>query len=151
MSRWYRGAWRDEPPRFRDVSARGVRIVIEDWDAAVRAVVGRMLAEAGYAVVDCGGPDSLRAGRCPLEEGAACPGIEAADVVVSRFLTGSPRERAILTAIRRQHAETPLVVEAPPITAQRFAGVLEGCVVLPRFTTAELRRAVDEQVSTTYR
>ena len=151
MSHWSRKVRGKGPPRFPDAPAGRARVVIEGSDGAVRDAIGRMLADAGHEVVDCGGPESLRTGRCPLEQGATCPGIEAADLVVSSFPTGSPRERAILAAIRRRHPDTPLVVEAPPVTAQRFSGVLKGCVVLPRFTMEGLRRAVEEELAAPHR
>lgn len=103
-----RMATEDRPAPWGDDRDR-TRVLVEHGDPGVRDLVARDLQARGYDVRTCAGPE--RDVACPLLCQQSCPAIDGTDVVVSGLI-GRPRGRAITRRIRRQHPDTPVVVEA---------------------------------------
>jgi DNA-binding NtrC family response regulator len=139
---------RIEPPTWGAPGTKP-RIVIENADPAERWVEDRILADAGYEVVTCAGPDTPRTGPCPLVVGADCPGIAGADVVVSSLRVEKDAGRAVLAGIRKRYPDMPIIVDAPPAAVADHAAALEGCQVVFPLTSVTLLEAVDTALGRT--
>jgi hypothetical protein len=73
------------------------------------STAARALADAGYDVVACPGPDTSRARRwrCPALAGRTCPLVAGADVVVTTA-GGDARAAEVLAEVRRAHPGAPM-------------------------------------------
>jgi DNA-binding NtrC family response regulator len=131
-------------PAFGSEPTEQVRVVIEHTDDAARFVEERVLRDAGYEVVGCGGPGELPGAACPVTLGGDCPAVAEADIVVTSFRVESRAGAEILRALRRRYPEVPLVVEAPPAAVQRYPEELEGCYVIYPLTAERLVAALAE-------
>jgi hypothetical protein len=129
-------------PRFGEDRDATVRVVVEIPDPGDRWVASKLLTEAGYEVVSCGGPSDLDQ-RCPIELGEGCPAIADADVVVSSLRADVVRHGGILAGVRARYPDTPLIVEAPAMVAAAHPDVLAGCEVVFPFTAETLRTRID--------
>jgi hypothetical protein len=108
------------------------RIVIENVSAMDRVHLAEIFGEAGYDVSTCGGPSTLRGGRCPLVTDGGCPMIEGADLVFFDLDLDREDSREVLHSLRSLHPELPVVVEAPEAALRAHHELLVGCeVVLP--------------------
>ncbi len=106
------------------------RVLVEDTDTTRRLTTERRLRAAGYEVIGCTGPASLSRGRCPVEETRECPGVAAAEVVLSVLRDDRDRLPQVVAGIREQHPELPVAVLATPSVAYRVRHLLDdGCVV----------------------
>lgn len=120
----------------------GTRVLIEAADWSARQAMTQTLAEAGFRPVACPGPDGSDA-RCTLAAGAGCQAAEEADVVVHALRPGDVRNREVLTALRLQLPDTPVIVEVPGPVVRSRPEDYEGCVVVPPpMTSAALVEAV---------
>lgn len=107
------------------------RVVVENPDFGVGYAVEKVLEGAGCEVAVCGGPDQLVDHQCPLVFDGACDLVAGADVVVHSLNLDRPEHAEVLRALRSKHPEVPLIVEVPGPSADRHAGLLDGCVVVP--------------------
>jgi hypothetical protein len=143
-----------ELPRFTDTGTGTgtgtgrLRVLFESGDGGERWAARELLFEAGYDVVTCGGPPTLADGRCPEIAGEVCPAACQADVIVSSLSTRWPLGPEILSAVREEHPETPIIVEAAPGYAARHRDVLDGCEVLYPLTAQSLLAALERVTST---
>jgi hypothetical protein len=120
------------------------RVLVENPDAAVRAVMAQVLGAAGYAVETCAGP---RAHDCPVLAGKACPMAARSDVVVSGLGLTRPASRAVVQGLRTLHPRPSILVDAPGPQVAAHPEVVEGCEVLTfPCTRASLLSAVQAQV-----
>ena len=118
------------------------RAVVEAADPAKRHALVRVLADHGYSVRGCGGPEEADE-RCPLADGVDCVGVIGTDVVVHAMRHTDPRNREVLRRLRQRYPETPVVVEAPGPELDRHPEDFEGChVVRQPITSASLLEAV---------
>ncbi len=130
------------PPEFSEEHLRP-RVLVEEEDAAVRAAIVDMLAEAGFEAVGCGGPDCQSSGHCPLETLDDCGAAADTDVVFCSLRMSDSRSRSILRNLKRLHRNTPIVVEVPKPQAAGLHGVLVGTHVLyTPITRRSLTKAV---------
>jgi GNAT superfamily N-acetyltransferase len=67
--------------------------------------------EAGFHVVSCPGPSSLRNHRCPPLFGQACPLVEGADAVVVALSPEDPNRGALTPIHRFCHARVPVFLQ----------------------------------------
>jgi ribosomal protein S18 acetylase RimI-like enzyme len=93
-----------------DVPARST-VLIEAPLGRFGGGTAQRLADAGFSVIRCAGPDASPHG-CPLVAGLPCPLVEAADVVVHHLPKRSGKP--VVDALRRRHASTPAVIWRPP-------------------------------------
>jgi DNA-binding NtrC family response regulator len=133
-------------PEFDPHPDGRIRVVVENEDFAERFVARKILEEAGFDVVGCGGPAELAGSRCPLTVGEDCAAIRDADVVVSSFRVEGSQGAEILASIRRRYPETPVIVEAPGAAVQGNEALLEGCHVVFPLTAGRLRDTVNEVI-----
>jgi hypothetical protein len=133
----------EDGPRFSDAATDRVRVLFESADGGERWAAGVVLAEAGYEVVTCGGPEAAPLTRCPVLDGDSCPAVCDADVVVSSIGMRWSAGLEVVAAIRSQHPDKPLIVEAPPAYAKMYHDLLDGCDVIHSLTTESLLDAVE--------
>lgn len=108
----------------------GARVLIEATDWSAREALALTLAQEGFRPLSCPGPGGADA-RCSLAAGAGCPAAEQADVIVHALGAGDPRNREVLSALRRQLPQIPVIVEVPEPVARSRPEAYEGCVVIP--------------------
>ena len=70
--------------------------------------------EAGFHIVSCPGPSSLRNRRCPALSGQACPLVEGADAVVVALSPEDPNRGALTPIHRFCHAPVPVFLQEAP-------------------------------------
>ena len=106
----------DRPLRPRMAWSLRPRVLLELGSG--RSRLSAALADAGFDVVACPGPDANRSRRwhCPVLEGHPCPLVGDADVVIG-CLRASAVERTdgsvVLDAVRRLHPGVPMTVVDP--------------------------------------
>jgi hypothetical protein len=120
-------------------------VVVENEDASWHWAATRILETAGYEVACCGGPKHLPDQRCPLVAGDRCPLVEGADLVVNGLGISDPANHAVLTALRAQHGEIPVLAEIPAPQIARLDAEIPGCRTVPRpVGPGDLVAAVDD-------
>lgn len=108
------------------------RVLIENPDAAARAMQSALLRAYGLEVTSCGGPRSRGEQGCPvLQDEPHCPLVDEADVVLFDLDLDKPDEAAVLDTLRSVYPSLPVVVEIPTSKELRHAHRLEGCVTFP--------------------
>lgn len=119
------------------------RVLVEATEWGAREMISGILQREGYATVACPGPEGAGQ-RCSLAAGHGCGAAEAADVVVHALRSTDARNREALRALRQRLPDTPVVVEAPRLVAERLAADYERCIVIDAPLTApSLLDAVD--------
>jgi hypothetical protein len=106
------------------------RVVVENGDFGIGYAVERVLEEAGYEVMVCGGPENLSKRSCPLVIDGSCDLVAGADVIVHSLNLDRPEHAEVLRAIRSKYPHTPVVVEVPGPTIARHQGLLDGCEIV---------------------
>jgi DNA-binding response OmpR family regulator len=120
------------------------RVLLEVPDEAEAARLWQVLADRGYEVHWCPGPEGPPATWCPLLGAARCDLIESADVVVSALGLSLGSCREVLAKLRALHPEARVIVEAGPSEAARWPSLLNGYQVLqPPVSADALLAAVD--------
>lgn len=104
----------------------GPRALVECEDPAIQDGLTRVLAERGYQVASCSGPQARAAHECPLVEHGECGLVHDADVVVHALDASDPGNRAILSSIREWSPDVPVIVEVSAHTSHPTE-VAEGC------------------------
>jgi hypothetical protein len=102
------------------------RVLIEEPDVAGAYAYWRLLDKNGYEVSWCRGPRGLGPRQCPLVACGRCELVEGADVVVSSLGLHRQSSRRVVTALRRLHPDTPVVIRASQETLTRWAPLFEG-------------------------
>jgi DNA-binding NtrC family response regulator len=105
------------------------RVLVEATDFAKQAALANILADRGYSVRTCGGPEATD-DRCPLVESGQCDGVALADVVVHSMRRHDPRNREVLEKILERYPDTPVVVEAPRPLVERHPDDYAECTVI---------------------
>ena len=124
------------------------RVLVENPDAATRAVMAQLLEGAGYAVETCAGPEAHEPARCPVLSGEVCPLAARADVIVSGLGLTRPTTRDVLRRLRALHRSVPILIDAPAPQVAAHPTAIEGCEVLPfPSTRASLLAAVRARAS----
>ena len=145
---WSRAIWRNrpslEPTPWRSAGNRP-RVLIEHHDSTIAVAVGNLLAEEGYEVSTCGGPDDRRDHQCPLATGADCPRAGEADVVVFGLDISDEIDREVLRSWRCRHEDIPVIVEMPKSRIPLYKAELEGCLPLAQPMTRETLLAAVER------
>ncbi len=121
-------------------------VVVESGRPEAREAMVRSLREVGLDVATCPGPRQLHAGGCPLVETSDCPQVRRASAVVHDLDLDDPDDREILLTLRARYPELPVVVEMPTAAALRHEDLLEGCTVVPPFSSDSLAAAVRDVV-----
>jgi hypothetical protein len=125
-------------------SDRPKRVLLEVPDEAEAARLWQVLADKGYEVTWCPGPEGPPATWCPLLSDGPCDLIESADVVVSALGMSLPSCREVLAKLRSLHLEARVIVEAGTADATKWPSLLNGYQVLRHPISAEaLHAAVD--------
>jgi len=103
---------RIQPPRFSRWRS-DPRVLVEESDGATRESFLRVLEQAGFEAVGCGGPDENSGSRCALSGPAGCAAAADADVVFFSLRHSDPVNQEVLRALKRRYPHTPIVVEIP--------------------------------------
>jgi hypothetical protein len=103
---------------------RPARVLVECGDGAAAFARMQVLHAAGYEVSWCPGPDGHPVRRCPLINGAECPLVERADVVLSSLGLQHEAARLVLEAADLTHPELPVVVETSDSSAEEWTSVV---------------------------
>ena len=111
------------------------RVLVEATEWGVREMISTVLRREGFATVACPGPEGAGQ-RCSLAAGHGCQAAEQADVVVHALRSSDARNLEALRALRERLPDTPVVVEAPPMVAERRAADFAGCTVVDAPITA---------------
>lgn len=117
-------------------------VVVESGRHEAREAMVRSLREVGFDVATCPGPRQLHAGGCPLVDTSNCPQVERASAVVYDLDLDDPDDREILLSLRARYPQLPVVVELPTGAARRHDDLLEGCTVVPPFSSDVLAAVV---------
>lgn len=123
-------------------------VVVESARPAAREAMVRSLHEAGFDVTTCAGPHHLHAGGCPLIETSDCSQVSRAQAVVHDLDLDDPDDREVLLTLRARYPQLPVVLEAPTTMARRHADILEGCTVVPPYSSDHLAEVVAGVVAT---
>jgi DNA-binding NarL/FixJ family response regulator len=141
-----------EPAGTTDTRARRddarPMVVVESSRFEARADMVRSLEAEGFEVMTCAGPAMMHTGTCPLVETSDCALVADASAVVHDLDLENDDDREVLLTLRARYPDLPVVVEASTRTAQRFASDLEGCTVVPPYSSERLAAAVREVVAT---
>lgn len=121
-------------------------VVVESARPEAREAIVRSLRAAGLAVTTCAGPAHLHGDGCPLVETADCSLLARADAVVHDLDLEDPASREVLLSLRARYEHLPVVVEATTASARRHRELLEGCTVVPPYSTEHLAEVVREAV-----
>ncbi len=121
-------------------------VVVESGRPDAREAIVRSLREVGMDVATCPGPRQLHAGGCPLVETTDCPQVRKASAVVHDLDLDDPDDREILLTLRARYPQLPVVLELPTAVARRHEDLLEGCTVVPPFSSEYLAAAVRDVV-----
>lgn len=132
ISRVFAPAWGPE--------RAGTRVLLEHPDGAVRTVLQGRLAELGYDVLTCAGPEGDVG--CPLLRQQPCPAVDEADVVVTGLVNGLVG-RMITRRIRRRRPEVLVVAEATEHLARQHEVLADVHLVHP-VCSRELLRTLQE-------
>jgi len=124
--------WRNDP-----------RVLVEESDGAIRESVVNLLEDAGFEAVGCGGPGENHGARCPLSGTTGCSAAADADVIFFSFRLADPENQQILRMLKRQHPNTPIVVEVPKPKVMTYQELLVGThPVYTPLTRRTITRAV---------
>jgi hypothetical protein len=115
------------PPSFRKFDCPRVLVEATEWSN--REMLSNRLAEEGFDVVTCAGPEGTD-DRCPLVESGTCPSAESADVIVQSLRHSDPRNREVLLSLRRHYPSTPIVVEVPEPHVAAHRDDFDGCEIV---------------------
>lgn len=118
-------------PRPWAEAGDGPRVVVENEDATWQWAATETLEAAGYEVACCGGPYHLPHQLCPLVTDDRCPLIDGADLVINGLGIGDPTNRAVLTALRTQREQTPVLVEIGTTQLAELHTEIPGCRTVP--------------------
>ena len=121
-------------------------VVVESARPGAREAMVRSLHEQGFDVSTCAGPRSLHAGGCPLVETSDCPQVGRASAVVHDLDLDDVEDREVLLTLRARYPELPVVVEATHQALRQHRELLEGCVVVPPFSSEHLAEVVSATV-----
>lgn len=121
-------------------------VVVESGRPEAREAMARSLRAVGFDVACCPGPHQLHGGGCPLVETSDCSQVERASAVVHDLDLDDPDDREILLTLRARYPQLPVVVEMPTAAALRHGDLLEGCTVVPPFSSDSLAAAVRDIV-----
>ena len=141
----------DNQAGTRDTTTRAAgerpMVVVESSRFEARADMVRSLEAEGFDVMTCAGPAMMHTGTCPLVETSDCALVADASAVVHDLDLEDPGDREVLLTLRARYPQLPVVVEASTRTAQRYAAELEGCTVVPPYSTEYLASAVRDVVT----
>lgn len=118
-----------KPPKFSDQEENQeerCRVLVEESDSVKRGAITRLLNDAGFEAIGCGGPKEHPGKRCPLDGGNGCDAAAGTDVIFFSFHMADPESRKILKDLKRLHPKTPIVVEIPKPQAMGHHGLLVG-------------------------
>lgn len=110
---------------------RGPRVVVEHEDAAWRWAATEVLEDAGYEVAGCAGPHGLADHTCALVETGHCELVDEAHVVVNGLGIRDVANREVLTALRTQRDQIPVIVEVPTPRREELNAAVPGCRTVP--------------------
>lgn len=134
-------------PARPSTADRGRTVLVEYPSFGTPGVLVDVLERAGYDTIVCSGPGDMT-GVCHLLETGDCPWADAADAVFNGFGLGTDEHRRIIEALRREHPDTPVVVEATPPQAEAHADVVAGCLRCDTpLTSGKLLAAVEEALT----
>ena len=131
-----------KPPEFSGQEGRR-RVLVEESDPAMRGAITRLLDDAGFEAIGCGGPEDHPGKRCPLDSGYGCDAAAGTDVIFFSFRLANPENQKILKDLKRLHPKTPIVVEIPKPQAVGHHGLLVGThIVYAPVTRRSLTEAI---------
>lgn len=117
------------------VPSAGPRVLVEATEWASRETMSAVLRDKGYNVIGCPGPEGSDE-RCALVASGDCSAAKEADVIVHTLRHSDERNREVLLDLQRHYPDTPIVVEVPTPTVERFADDFARCEVVPFPMTA---------------
>lgn len=130
------------PPAFGGVIHDRPRVLVEASEWARAASVADGLQSQGIEAVTCAGPEGHDL-RCPFVGGRGCAPVDAADVMVFLLRLTDVRNLELLSRLRADRPDLPIVVAVPPPLVERNAAVLDGTSVVGwSATTADIVSAV---------
>lgn len=124
-------------------------VVVESARPDAREAIVRSLRAAGLDVTTCPGPAQLHGDGCPLVETADCSLTARADAVVHDLDLDDPDSREVLASLRARYERLPVVVEATTAAVRRHRELLEGCTVIPPYSSEYLAEVVQGVIAST--
>lgn len=118
------------------------KVVVESARFESRTALVSSLEAAGFDVETCAGGRHMHTGACPLVETSDCTLVAGASAVVHDLDLEDPDDREVLLTLRARYPDLPVVVETPTRTAQRYAAELQGCTVVPPYSSEHLAEVV---------
>lgn len=110
--------WESEPEK--------PRVLVELDDVTELDAVAVLLIDAGYDVATCEGPDRKAHTQCELSRTGTCTLVERADVVYHGLRMTDENHREVLASLGERFPDTPVIVEAPAPTLERYADLVRG-------------------------
>lgn len=121
-------------------------VVVESARPEAREAIVRSLRAVGLDVTTCPGPAHLHGDGCPLVATADCSLLARVDAVVHDLDLDDAVSREVLSSLRARYEHLPVVVEATTAAARRHRDLLEGCTVVPPYSSEHLAEVVRELV-----
>lgn len=95
---------------------KGMRVLVEHSDPAVRDILARKLTDRGYEVLTCMGPnpqpcDGPLGPPCPLLRQERCPAVNQAEAVICGLDFRNDLNRLVARRHARYHPTRPLLIE----------------------------------------
>lgn len=122
-------------------------VVVESGRPGAREAMVASLRNVGFDVATCPGPRQLHAGGCPLVETSDCAQVARASAVIHDLDLDDPDDREVLLTLRARYPQLPVVVEVPTASARRHDDILEGCTVVPPYSSDHLAEVVRDVVA----
>ena len=108
-----------EPPACWDGPVGAPKVLIEEYDSALREAMAAALESAGYQTAACPGPGRHGEGSCPVVEGGGCRAVDAADVVIHVLASHDHGINEVRKAIQHHDPDLSIAVMAPAAAAAR--------------------------------
>ena len=137
-----------EPPACWDGPVGAPRVLIEQYDSALREAMTKALEGAGYQTASCSGPGHHGEGSCPLVDGSGCPAVDDADVVLQVLAPHDLAMDEVRKAIQDHDPDLSIAVMAPRAVAARHPDLVEGTQVWTGTLSSEgVATAVDQALT----
>ncbi|MCZ7531494.1 MAG: hypothetical protein M5U31_14865 [Acidimicrobiia bacterium] len=102
------------------------RVLLVIDDVTELDAVAEILADAGYDVATCEGPDKSARKKCDLLASGTCALVERTDVVYYGLRMTDADHREVVASLAQRFPDTPVILEAPAPTLERFADLVRG-------------------------
>lgn len=140
-----------EPPACWDGPVGAPKVLIEEYDSALREAMTKALEGAGYQTASCSGPGHHGEGSCPLVDGSGCPAVDDADVILQVLAPHDLAMEDVRKAIQDHEPDLSIAVMAPRAMAAQHPDLVEGTQIWTGPLSSEgVATAVDQALTASH-